>query len=225
MEIPNKYRNFSSFGPYFIPLFGRMYFGRIKNIIKTVTGFNRNFPKVLDIGGGLGLFSVNFKLNFPMSSVVILDKSLYEGIKETLTKYPTLKVTDYVKEDIQNKTSFEKESLDLIFALDILEHVENPSIAIDEILRILKKDGLLFISVPTESILLKIVRKIIGTIKNIQVNPHWLGRVRSEKEFFNILKSKNIKIVFKRRYPYNLLPRLFSYDIFYLIQKSGVKKT
>ena len=196
-----------------------MYFGRIKNIVKTFAGFNRDFSRVLDIGGGLGLFSMNFKLNFPTSKVIILDKSKHEGIKEILTKFPTLKITDYVQEDIQNKTSFEKNSLDLIFALDILEHVENPSIAIDEILRILKENGLLFISVPTESILLKLVRRLIGTIKNIQVNPHWLGMVSSEKEFFKILQQKNIKIILKRKYPFQFLPRLFSYDLFYLIKK------
>lgn len=196
-----------------------MYFGRIKNIITTIAGFNRDFSRVLDIGGGLGLFSMNFKLNFPTSKVIILDKSKHEGIKEILTKFPTLKITDYVQEDIQNKTSFEKSSLDLIFALDILEHVENPSIAIDEILRILKENGLLFISVPTESVLLKLVRRLIGTIKNIQVNPHWLGMVSSEKEFFKILQQKNIKIILKRKYPFQFLPRLFSYDLFYLIKK------
>ncbi|MHA1240606.1 MAG: methyltransferase domain-containing protein [Promethearchaeota archaeon] len=184
-----------------------MYFGRIKNIIKTIAGFNRDFSQVLDIGGGLGLFSMNFKLNFPRSSVIILDKSLYKGIKEILTRYPTLKITDYVQEDIQEETRFDSNSFDLIFALDILEHVENPSIAIDEIL------------VPTESILLTIVRRMIGTIKNIQVNPHWLGKVKSEKEFFKILHEKNTNIIFKRRYPFDMLPRLFSYDIFYLIQK------
>ena len=196
-----------------------MYFGRIKTIIKTIAGFNRDFSQVLDIGGGLGLFSMNFKLNFPMSNVIILDKSLYKGIKEILTKYPTLKITDYIQEDIQEETRFDSNSFDLIFALDILEHVENPSIAIDEILRILKEDGFLFISVPTESILLTIVRRMIGTVKNIQVTPHWLGKVKSEKEFFKILHEKNINIILKRRYPFNMLPRLFSYDIFYLIQK------
>ncbi len=199
-----------------------MYFGRIKNIITTIAGSNRDFSRVLDIGGGLGLFSMNFKLNFPTSKVIILDKSKHEGIKEILTKFPTLKITDYVQEDIQNKTSFENNSLDLIFALDILEHVENPSIAIHEILRILKEDGLLFISVPTESILLKLVRRLIGTIKNIEVNPHWLGMVSSEKEFFKILRQKNIKIILKRMYPFQFLPRLFSYDLFYLIQKARV---
>ena len=199
-----------------------MYFGRIKKIIKIIAGFNRNFSHVLDIGGGLGLFSMNFKLNFPLSSVIILDKNLYKGIKEILTKYPTLKITDYVQENIQKVTPFDSSSFNLIFALDILEHIENSSIAIDEILRILKEDGLFFISVPTESILLRIVRWFIGNIKNIQVNPHWLGLVKSEKDFFKILQGKDINIVFKKKYPYNLAPRVFSYDIFYLIQKSRV---
>ena len=149
-----------------------------------------------------------------------MDYSQREGIKEILTKNPNLRIKDYIQADIQEKTPFDSNSFDLIFAPDILEHVENPSIAIDEILRILKEDGLLFISVPTESILLQIVRGLIGTIKNIQVNPHWLGMVRSEKEFLDILQGKNINVIFKRRYPFNLLPRVFSYDIFYLIQKS-----
>jgi len=57
-----------------IPLFGKMYFGRIQNIIKTFLQFQKKFPKVLDIGGGLGLFSLNFKLNFPKSNVYILEE-------------------------------------------------------------------------------------------------------------------------------------------------------
>jgi len=202
-----------------LPLFGKMYFGRILNVIETFLQLSKNFPKVLDIGGGLGLFSLNFKLNFPKSDVFIFDYSQHEGIKEILTKNPHLRIKDYIQADIQEETPFDSNSFDLIFALDILEHVENPSIAIDEILRILKVDGLLFISVPTESILLQIFRRLIGTIKNIQVNPHWLGMAGSEKEFFDILQGKDINIIFKKRYPFNLLPRVFSYDIFYLIQK------
>lgn len=202
-----------------IPFFGRMYFGRIQSIIKTFLQLGNRFHNVLDIGGGLGLFSLNFKLNFPKSDVVILDYSRPEGIKDILTRNPTLRIKDYIKADVQEETPFDANSFDLIFALDILEHVENPSIAIDEILRILKKNGLLFVSVPTESILLKVVRSLIGTVKNIQVNPHWLGMVKSEREFFRILQEKNINIIFKRRFPYKMLPRVFSYDMFYLIQK------
>ncbi len=202
-----------------IPFFGKMYFGRIQSIIKTVFQLRKNFPKVLDVGGGLGLFSLNFKLNFPKSDVFILDYSLPEGIREILTRNPILRIKDYIKADIQEKTPFDDNGFDLIFALDILEHVENPSIAIDEILRILKKNGFMFVSVPTESILLKIARNLIGTVKNIQVNPHWLGKIKSEREFFKILQEKNINFIFKRRFPYRILPRVFSYDNFYFVQK------
>lgn len=202
-----------------IPIFGKMYFGRIKNILKFFIQSGQKFANVLDIGGGLGLFSLNFKLNFPESDIFILDYSLHEGIKEILTKNPTLRVNDYIKADIQEETPFHDDTFDLIFALDILEHVKNPSIAIDEILRILKKNGLLFISVPTESILLRLVRNLIGTVKNIQVKPHWVGLVKNEKDFFKILQDKNIRFIFKRKFPYKILPRIFSYDIFYLIQK------
>jgi len=202
-----------------IPLFGKMYFGRIQNIIKTFLQFRKNFPNVLDIGGGLGLFSLNFKLNFPKSGVYILDEALYDGIKATLTKNNIIKINDYIQGDIQKKTSFDDDSFDLIFALDVLEHVDNPSDAIDEIMRILKKNGLLFISVPTESMLLRVVRTLIGTVKNIQVNPHWLGLINSEKEFFNVLSQKNLRIISKRYFPFKFLPRLFSYDVFYLIRK------
>lgn len=86
-------------------------------------------------------------------------------------------------------------------------------------MRILKKNGLLFISVPTESMLLRVVRTLIGTVKNIQVNPHWLGLISSEKEFFNVLSQKNLRIISKRYFPFKFLPRLFSYDVFYLIRK------
>lgn len=202
-----------------IPIFGKMYFGRIQNILKFFLQSGKKYHNVLDIGGGLGLFSLNFKLNFPKSDIFILDYSLHEGVKEILTKNPTLRINDYIKADIQEETPFPDNSFDLIFALDILEHVENPSIAIDEILRILKKNGLLFISVPSESILLRIVRILIGTVKNIQVNPHWVGFVKNEKDFFKILQDKNIRFIFKRNFPYKILPRIFSYDIFYLIQK------
>ena len=202
-----------------IPLFGKMYFGRIQNIIKTFLQLRKDFPNVLDIGGGLGLFSLNFKLNFPKSDVYILDEALYDGIKATLTKNTIIKINDYIQGDIQKRTIFNDNRFDLIFALDVLEDVDNPSDAIDEIMRILKKNGFLFVSVPTESMLLRVVRTLIGTVKNIQVNPHWLGLISSEKEFFNVLSQKNLKIISKRYFPFKFLPRLFSYDVFYLIQK------
>jgi len=50
--------------------------------------------------------------------------------------------------DIQKKTDFPDESFDTILLLDVLEHLPHPREAIDEIKRILKSEGTLYITVP-----------------------------------------------------------------------------
>lgn len=64
------------------------------------------------------------------------------------------KVTDYTNkynpdyvEDI-HKMSFPDESIDAIFCIAVLEHVYDPKKAAEEIIRVLKKDGLAFIYIP-----------------------------------------------------------------------------
>ena len=72
-RIPRKYHNVSSLGPYITPFFGRMYFGRIKTIIRLVKKLNREFSETLEVGGGFGLFSVNFKDQFPNANHSLAD--------------------------------------------------------------------------------------------------------------------------------------------------------
>ena len=77
----------------------------------------------------------------------------------------------------------------------------------------------MFISVPTESKLLRVIRDVISKIKTIETDPHWNGTIKSEKEFYKCLKQKSNKILWQKKYPFYNLPKLFSYDKFYLIQK------
>ena len=220
--IPIKFRKYAGFYPYMIPIFGKMYFGRIKRILKVFTEINKDFSKVLEVGGGFGLFSSNFKLNFPESEVYLLDlysNEIMNIIENILTTHFKIFLKYDFECDIQKKTSFEDQSFDLIFALDILEHIPDPESALDEIIRLLKKGGYLFISVPTEVKILDLIRKIYSKIEFIETNPHWNGIIKSEREFFNCLKEKNFNIKWQTKYPYNFLPKMFSYDIFYLIQK------
>ena len=48
------------------------------------------------------------------------------------------------------KTGFEKEYFDKILCSEVLEHTPNPKKVIKEIYRILRKDGILVISIPNE---------------------------------------------------------------------------
>jgi ubiquinone/menaquinone biosynthesis C-methylase UbiE len=221
--IPDKYRKYASLYPYIIPLFGKMYQGRIKVIIKLFKQFKKKFLRVLEVGGGFGLFSLNFKVNFPNVKIHITDKSSTEisivANKIFLERFKTKAIFDF-ELDIQKKTRYADESFDLVFVLDVLEHVDNPSQAIDEILRILKKKGILFISVPLEGGFLKVIRWIYSYFELINKNPHWEGLIKNEKEFNSLLTQKNLNILWQKKYPFNSLPVAMNYDMFYLIQKN-----
>jgi 2-polyprenyl-3-methyl-5-hydroxy-6-metoxy-1,4-benzoquinol methylase len=54
------------------------------------------------------------------------------------------------------------ESFDCIIALDVLEHIEDLSEFVALAQRVLKKDGFVVVSGPTENILYQIGRKIAG---------------------------------------------------------------
>ena len=78
----------------------------------------------------------------------------YKGAKKLYPKL-NIKSADIEKDlnpdfciDITKKTQFENENFDAIICLEVLEHTRNPFNAIKEITRILKKGGVLFLSVP-----------------------------------------------------------------------------
>ena len=106
-------------------------------------------------------------------------------IKRILTNEFNLELEYLFECDIQKKIPYKKNTFDLIFALDILEHIPDANKALDELVRLLRSGGLLFISVPAEVKLLSLIRKIYSKIEPIENNPHWNGIIKSEQEFFN----------------------------------------
>lgn len=112
--------------------------------------FNRNIRKIfldkkniIDIGGGL---RIDRKRN-----------NRYDKNREWILPYlekVSYKIMDPVPDyspdivgDI-HKMPFEDESVDAVLCIAVLEHVENPFKASQEIYRILKKDGYAFLYVP-----------------------------------------------------------------------------
>jgi 2-polyprenyl-3-methyl-5-hydroxy-6-metoxy-1,4-benzoquinol methylase len=51
-------------------------------------------------------------------------------------------------QDITEGTNFESHFFDFVFCIDVLEHVKNPFLVLNEINRLLKKEGVLILSVP-----------------------------------------------------------------------------
>ena len=106
--IPQKTQHLAGLSPYMIPIFGSLYFGRIKSIIKFFLQFNKNFPKVLEIGGGYGIFSANFKFHFPKSEVFLLDLypiKIRNQVKKIIESKLNLDLNYHFQCDIQKKNS------------------------------------------------------------------------------------------------------------------------
>lgn len=95
-------------------------------------------PKILDIGCGTGQ---NVKEFEKLGESWGIDNS-----KEAI-KFCNIKGIKNVKLGNIYKTGFKKSEFDAVTLLDVLEHVEEGE-ALEEIKRILKKDGLILIHVP-----------------------------------------------------------------------------
>ena len=88
--------------------------------------------RVLDVGCGKGLISKTFVNNCrEIISVDIEDKRLTrEGYKFELVK--------------DEKLPFEDNSFDIVISNQVIEHVNNQDIHINEVCRVLKKDGVCY---------------------------------------------------------------------------------
>lgn len=222
--ILKKYYIWSGISPYYIPLFGTFFWKRLKNIITLVLKIhfksNEKFKKILDIGCGIGIFSLNLGKNLPNAKIMGIDLLPLEGNNFITQLFNEFNIDFKIStHDIQKQTEYPNEYFDLISALDVLEHIRKPRIALDEIKRILKNNGKLIITVPVESKLLKYLRLLFSKIsKKKVVEDHWLGEISSIQEF-NKLIQKEFKVELFKYYPFRKLPPIFAYGIFYLLSK------
>ena len=94
-----------------------------------------------------------------------------------------------------NNIPFGKSTVDAIFCSEVLEHVHNYKIAIKEFFRVLRKDGLLFITVPTHIKYWSFDDDYVGHLRRF--NPKKLAR-EIGAEGFDILENKPIGSLLER---------------------------
>ncbi|MDP6642287.1 MAG: class I SAM-dependent methyltransferase [Candidatus Nanoarchaeia archaeon] len=101
---------------------------------------------ILDVGCASGYFTVHFKDKAKNVYGVDIKKDLIDEAKK---KYKDINFK-LIKSE---KLPFKANMFDVVLLLDVLEHVNNDKLMIDEIYRVLKKDGLLILSVPHKGLL------------------------------------------------------------------------
>jgi SAM-dependent methyltransferase len=133
---------------------------RLKLINYQISKIKTKKDSCLDFGGGGGVFLPTLSSQF--KTVVFIDLETLEASK-VVEKY-NLKNVKLIKEDIAN-ASIPEAPFDVIVAADVLEHFQDLSMPISVFHKLLKKDGVLLTSLPTENFIYTSIRKIFNITK------------------------------------------------------------
>jgi 2-polyprenyl-6-hydroxyphenyl methylase/3-demethylubiquinone-9 3-methyltransferase len=103
--------------------------------------------QVLDIGCGGGLLSIPLaKMGAQVTAIDASEKNIMVA-RSYLERFPELtKKVNYIAADASKLLSTEKERYDMVFAMEVLEHVADVEIFLREAAMLLKKGGLFFAS-------------------------------------------------------------------------------
>lgn len=180
----------------------RKYF--IDRILKSIEISEvKDKERVLDLGCGEAiLLKMLLKKNINVNYIGV---DINENIKKLNFKNAKFFVCDITK-----KLNFDEESFDVVFALDVLEHILDFSKTLDEIHRVLVPNGRFIVCGPTENFWYKFVRFIFKGTFSSKEGPD------SGEHFYNIKQikqiiSRNKKFKLdKSTYLPNYLPKILS---------------
>ncbi len=141
MPVPNNYKKYTSNNPirkFLLNIF-------ISNILKIVSNLaqKENISYILDAGCGEGFIACEIRKQMPSINIVGIDIS-----EQSLQLAKKLNSNvNFIKADI-TKIPYDRNAFDLVLALEVLEHLSDPQLALEELKRVTKKYCL--ISVPWE---------------------------------------------------------------------------
>lgn len=182
------------------PLMRYLFWERIRIVINYISSFH-NISTCLDFGCGLGTM-VPYLIHNTQSLIVLdLDTSLLQEIGE---KEGWQEIIYVNRLDQLNKF---KGKIDLILALDVLEHVDNLPDVLDLFSQLLSDEGNLVITGPTENFIYKLGRKLanysgdyhIRNIYDVKTESEKYFRIVSQKTLFRMIPFFKIYIIKKNR--------------------------
>jgi len=140
------------------PFINRLLLERLRKTMDAIEG-GAPYQRVLDFGCGSGVL-LPF-LGSHAVSVIALDVDLipFERMKAHVAFPANIEVHDMHSFSLDR---LPVASLDIITALDVLEHVEDLPGTMTGLLRLLKPGGRLIVSGPTENVFYKIGRRLAG---------------------------------------------------------------
>jgi 2-polyprenyl-3-methyl-5-hydroxy-6-metoxy-1,4-benzoquinol methylase len=151
----------------------------------------KNGESALDFGCGAGATFPWLHRKYKFVTAIDSDPKSQVAAREICQKMSWTNI------NVLSETTTESiptESLDTIIALDVLEHVDDLPKLLLEFKRILKQDGVLIVSSPTENFTYKLVRKFAGP--GYQGEYHLRAAKEVESDLAQVFKVKLKKRIF-----------------------------
>lgn len=161
---------------------------------------------VLDLGCGEGVLLPSLSKYYEIVYGIDIDISVAKKVKEI---YKLENVT--LNEEPILNNSYEDNKFDLIFAPSVMEHFKDLDQLLEELNRILNKNGRLVFSSPTETKLYELGRKIFGFIKPAD-HYHSVFEI-------NDVARKYLKYEKKQNGPFSFIPSFLSVYVIYVFKK------
>lgn len=120
---------------------------KVKRSIKILSQYKSRNAKFLDFGCGIGFNMYYFSKVFP--DVIGIDNDL-PSVQIAKKQLKKLKCDKKIFHYDGKKLPFNDNVFDIVNASDVWEHVENPQVMLSEIHRVLKSDGILYITNPNK---------------------------------------------------------------------------
>ena len=123
--------------------YGRFMKFYFNNLFKPLKFYIREIKagKVLDVGCAYGFMLEKFPDTFEKFGIDISDYAIAEAKKRLLNAILTVS-------NIEDVLPFTEEFFDIVICNDVLEHLENPENALNNIQRVLKRGGILYLTAP-----------------------------------------------------------------------------
>ena len=194
---------------------------------------------ILEIGSGIGTYSKEVIRDFKESDIILseIDSSYINILQERFKKNQNVNVK-YL--DLNNKEHFDKieKKFDSVFALNVLEHVEDDHFALNLIYSILKDKGRLILLVPAHKFLYTCHDEAVGhyrryTKKELSQKGLRTGFKITKTFYFNFVSIFgwyiNGKLLKKKTYSEGtmglfdkLVPFFRIFEKYFLFKKAGI---
>lgn len=183
--------------------------------------------RVLDVGCGTGLF-LKPLISAGCTQLYGVDGLQYFMDRAIRRGYKGVSIIDDL--NVSNLPS-ENESYDLVVCKDVFEHLINPTHALSEISRVLKKGGLFLLHVPNHFPLIARLKFLftnnIDTFNFFKKESRWTFphiRFYEHCDSLHVLDSNNFSLIVDLSYHFPAVPFLYKISLLYSFRKFLVER-